>query len=315
MTLALGIDIGGTKMSAGIVDASGAVLAREQVPTPAADGANAVLGSVIDLARMLMSGFASAHQIVAVGVGAAGVVDPFERMVVSATSTLPGWAGTKLGPVLEDALQLPVAVQNDVHAHALGEARFGAGQGHHTVLVVAAGTGIGGALVVDGTVQLGAGFSAGHYGHLAVAEADGLACTCGRSGHLEMIAAGPAVCAAYRREGGGGVVVEARDVFALAAGGDRIAARSVAIAASSLGRAIGGLINALDPNVVVVGGGLADAGETWWRPVRSGVDSQTIPSTAGCPVLPAALGRDAAIIGAASAALDRTDSTSEPRTA
>ena len=310
MTLALGIDIGGTKTSAGIVDTSGTVVVREDVPTPAAEGADAVLRSAIELARALVARFEPTQKIVAAGIGAAGVIDPFKRVVVSATSTLPGWAGTQLGAEVEDALGVPVAVQNDVHSHALGEARFGAGHGYRTVVVVAAGTGIGGALVIDGKVQLGAGFGAGHYGHLPSVEAEGLQCTCGRTGHLEMIAAGPAVCAAYRREGGVGSVSDARDVFALAAGGDEIASRSVVSAGGSLGRAIGGLINALDPNVVVVGGGLADAGESWWLPLRAGVDSQTMPSTAGCLILPAALGSAAAIVGAASAAFDlvgRTD--------
>ncbi len=311
MTIALGIDIGGTKTSAGLVDSSGVVLARDQVSTPATAGAGEVLGSAIELARVLIGRLAPTEKVVAAGIGAAGVIDPVKRVVVSATSTLPGWAGTQLGIAMEDALGVPVAVQNDVHSHALGEARFGAGRRYRTVLVVAAGTGVGGALIVDGRVQLGAGFSAGHYGHLPSAEAEGLLCTCGRSGHLEMVAAGPAVCATYRREGGTAAVVDAQDVFALAVDGDPVAARSIITAGRSLGQAIGGLINALDPDVVVVGGGLAGAGESWWSPLRVGVESQTIPATAGCPVLAAELGSSAAIVGAASAALDRVVQTQE----
>lgn len=325
MTLALGIDIGGTKTAVGAVDGHGRVLARREAPTPAAEGPAAVLANAIRLSREVIAvvarpgdgSGARPDTVVAVGVGAAGVIDPGARVVVSATDTLPGWGGTEIGETLERALGLPVVVENDVHAHAMGEAVFGAGRGHGHVLVVAAGTGIGGALVVDGRVLRGSGHVAGHYGHLPAEEAAGLPCTCGRIGHVEMIAAGPAIHAAYQRVGGSagtdgthdgddGVdtrAIDTRAVFALADAGDARAARIIETAARALGRTIGGLVNALDPDVIVVGGGLAQTGERWWGPLRTGIDEETVPAASGRPALPAELGGDAAIIGAALVAL------------
>lgn len=303
MTYALGIDLGGTKIAAGVVDDSGSVLARSEVATPATSGPQAVLAAVVRVAREALAA-AGDPVVLAAGIGAAGVIDVVNRVVVSATDTLPGWAGTRIGEELEAALGVPVLVENDVHAHALGEARLGAGLGLSSVLMVAAGTGVGGALVVGGVLQRGAGHVAGHFGHVPAAEAAGLPCTCGGQGHVEMVSAGPAIHAAYARHGGTAAAPDTRAVFDLAAEGDSAAITAVDEGARALGRVIGGLINAIDPAAVVVSGGLAARGEEWWGPLRAGVAAETIPAAAGCPVLPAALGSNAAIIGAALAALD-----------
>ncbi|GAB3585989.1 ROK family protein [Leifsonia lichenia] len=298
-TFAVGIDIGGTKTAAGLVDvATGAVVVRREAPTPAAAGPDAVLATAIRLAESVFASAPSRTAVVSAGVGAAGVIDPVRRVVVSATETLPGWTGTPIGDTVEAAIGVPVIVENDVHAHAIGEARSGAGRGHGTVLLVAAGTGIGGALIADGSLVRGAGHVAGHYGHLPSVEAQGLPCTCGRAGHVEMIAAGPAILAAYLRAGGT-PVPDTRAVFALADARDELAAATITLAATALGRTIGGLVNAIDPDVVVIGGGLAATGARWWDPLRAGIDAETIPAATGRPVVAAELGGDAAIVGAA----------------
>ncbi|MFJ8895501.1 ROK family protein [Leifsonia sp. NPDC102414] len=296
---AVGIDIGGTKTAAGLVDiATGAVVMRSEAPTPSAAGPDAVLATAIRLAESVIASAPSPSRVVSAGVGAAGVIDPVRRVVVSATDTLPGWAGTPIGEAVESAIGVPVIVENDVHAHAIGEARSGAGRGRGTVLLVAAGTGIGGALIADGALVRGAGHVAGHYGHLPSVEAHGLPCTCGRAGHVEMIAAGPAILAAYLRAGGSSVP-DTRAVFALADAGDELAAATITLAATALGRTIGGLVNAIDPDIVVIGGGLAATGARWWNPLRAGIDAETIPAATGLPVVAAELGGDAAIVGAA----------------
>lgn len=300
--LAVGVDIGGTKTAAGLVSESGGVLARREAPTPASDGAEAVLATAIRLAAEIIA--ASADPVSAVGIGAAGVIDPRHRAVLSATDTLPGWAGTRIGERVEAVLGLPVAVDNDVRAHAVGETRFGAGRGRSSALVIAAGTGVGGALILDGHPQQGATGIAGHFGHIPSADAQGLLCTCGRSGHLEMIAAGPAVLAAYHRAGGAGEADDTRAVFALAADGDPVAEAAIRTAGRALGRAIGGLVNALDPEIVIVAGGLAHTSALWWDPVREGFAEEAIDLVRACPVVPAALSGDAAIIGAAALAFD-----------
>ncbi|RFA08107.1 hypothetical protein B7R54_01910 [Subtercola boreus] len=299
--LVLGIDIGGTKTAAGLVDPDGRVWARASARTPADLGPEAVVETAIRLAIDVLSQ-SGASPVLGCGVGSAGVIEPGVGRVVSATSSLPGWAGTPLARVLSTRLRMPVSVVNDVHAHAVGESRFGAGRGVRTVLMVAAGTGIGGALVIDGTVQTGAHGASGHLGHMPSAEASGLPCTCGRSGHLEAVASGPAIASLYRARAlpaAGEPVAHAEAVFALADDGDPLAATVIDSAGVALGRTLGGLINALDPDVVVVGGGLSDGGDRWWSAVSRGVETEVIPVLRACPIVPAELGGDAALAGAA----------------
>src|SRR5690606_13505243 len=132
----------------------------------------------------------------------AGVVDPTSGRVVSATDTVADWVGTDLVAEFERRLDLPTSALNDVHAHALGEAWVGAGQGHETVLLVAVGTGIGGAFLVNGDVVAGAHWLGGHLGHIPCEEAIGVRCSCGRDGHLEGVASGPGIHRSYLRAGG-----------------------------------------------------------------------------------------------------------------
>lgn len=198
----IGLDLGGTKNAAALVGGGGTVLvggggtvlARHARPTPAREGAEAVLDAPAEAARAVR-----APDATAIGVAAAGVIDPVTGTVTSATDTIHGWAGTALATGLADRTGLPVACDNDVRATAtteLPEDRPGAGA---TLVYAAVGTGVGGAVAVGGRVLHGAAGVAGHLGHLPSPEADGLPCTCGATGHLEAIAAGPAITAHYTR--------------------------------------------------------------------------------------------------------------------
>ena len=298
MTFTLGVDLGGTKIAAGLVAPGGVVTRRMSAPTPAAEGPEAILQTIVDLATSLID-TAPGAVIAGCGIGAAGVIDPVSRTVQFATNSLPGWTGTRLGAEIERRLGMPVATVNDVHAHAIGEAVHGAGRGERTVLVVAAGTGIGGALVIDGVLQAGRHGAAGHYGHIPAAEAAGLACTCGGVGHLEVIASGPAILQAYLRRGGS-EPGDTQEIFARADAGDDVAAEVINVAATALGRSIGGLINSVDPDLVIVGGGLAAAGPRWWNTVESRARAEAMDLLAGCRIVPTSLGADSAIVGAAS---------------
>lgn len=302
MSGVIGIDLGGTKTAAGLVDGTGTVLARLEIPTPARDGARAVLRAALGLARELIAG---REDVAAVGVGAAGVIDTERGVVLSATDALPGWGGTELGAELGRELAIPVSVVNDVHAHAVGEAWVGAGRNARTVLMITAGTGVGGALVLDGVVHTGAHGVSGHFGHLPSIAAAGLVCSCGRIGHVEAIASGPAIHAAFLRRGGDRSARDARAVAERARLDDALAVRCVQEAAVALGRTIGGLLNAVDPDLVVLAGGLASAGELWWSCLREGIAEEAMQIVAACPIRPSELGADAAIIGAAKVAGER----------
>ncbi|MFK3732265.1 ROK family protein [Streptomyces sp. NPDC088090] len=297
MTLVAGIDIGGTKTAAGLVDASGTLHTRRTVPTPAADGPAAVVAAAVRAVREL------GEPVAAVGVGSAGVVDPRAGRIVAATDALPGWAGTALRHELEQAFGVPVAVDNDVHAHALGEAWLGAAAGRRHVLLVAVGTGIGGSLLIDGRVHHGARSVAGHAGHVPVPSAAGAPCTCGGTGHAEAVGSGPALLAAYRRRGAAPAVSLA-DVSALASAGDAEARAVLGAGARALGEALGGIVNMTDPELVLVGGGVSGCGPAWWDPLREAFEAQLLEPLKDVELRPGLLGGDAAVLGAARLALE-----------
>lgn len=304
---AIGVDLGGTKTAAGVVSGDGEVLFSETIPTLNRDGGDAILDATAALISSLMSrAQAEGLNVVGVGVGSAGVIDAGRGVVVSATDAILGWAGTKLTAALAARLGLaPEAVQavNDVHAHALGESWTGSAAGTASSLLVAFGTGVGGSFVLAGHPVLGHRYAGGHVGHFASPYAfhEGLPvpCVCGGAGHVEAVASGPAIREAYLRLGGNEPVLDARGVFALAGSGDAVAIKAVGLGAAAAGQAVGGLANILDPEVVVVSGGLSDAGAPWWRPMERALRAELLPALLGLPVLPAKLGNAAAMVGAA----------------
>lgn len=259
MQYAIGVDLGGTKTAAGVVNGSGEVLFQETIPTLNRSGGEAILDATAGLVSRL---------------------------------GLPAGA---------------VRAVNDVHAHALGEAWAGAAAGSSTSLLVAFGTGVGGSFVVAGRPVLGHRYVGGHVGHFASPYAydDGtpLPCVCGGYGHVEAVASGPAIHETYLRLGSDAAAADTRAVFARAGGGDVHAVRAVELAAAAAGQALGGLANILDPQILVVSGGLADAGPAWWMPMEQALRAELLPALVGIPVLRPALGNAAAIIGAASLVL------------
>ncbi|MFF0465816.1 ROK family protein [Micromonospora zamorensis] len=299
------LDIGGTKTAAALVTRHGEVVHRATAPTPGRAGATAILDTAADLVDRLRAR-ATGTRVRAVGVGSAGVIDHRTGLVLSATDVLAGWAGTDLRRRLRELLDLPVAVINDVHAHALGETRHGVAAGHQTTLFLAVGTGIGASFVVDGTVLAGAHSAAGHAGHQPSPYAGQLPCTCGGQGHLEAIASGPGLAQEYARRSGQ-PVDDLRSVAARAADGDATAREVVLLGGAAVGSAVGGLVNMLDPAAVVIGGGVAGLGDLWWQALRDAVRRETLPSLVDVPVLASTLGSDAPLLGAASLAWEGTE--------
>lgn len=312
LTATVAVDVGGTKIRAGSV-IDGRLAHLRNVPTPATAGAQAVLDTIAEVAAAVIaetSGSRGAESdsdfVWRVGIGAAGVVDPATGTVVSATDSLPGWAGTDVVSELSARTGFPVRVVNDVHAHALGEAAAGASRGARSSLLVAAGTGIGGGFIADGHLLTGRNSAAGHIGHVPSAAAAGLACPCGRIGHVEAIASGPAILETYRRLAYGSAEPDAvpgpvntRELAAAASAGDDLALRAFDIGARALGSALGGIVNVLSPEGVVIGGGLAEMDDAWWSPLREAFAAELIPAASGTPLVKAELGQDAALIGAA----------------
>jgi glucokinase len=306
---AIGLDIGGTKIAAGVVTASGAVLDRTRVPTPPDDQAAtlAAMVGVVDELRARHPG------VDAVGVGAAGLVEwPRGRLRWAPHNA---YRELELRKLLHERTGLPTVVDNDANAAAWAEARFGAGAGSDDLVLVAVGTGIGGGLVLDGAVYRGAGGFGGEVGHMIVA-ADGDPCPCGSRGCLEAMASGSALGRAGRAAAadpdgrlatlaGGAERVTGEAVFQAATEGDETAVTLFQQAGFWLGVGIASLITIFDPDVVVVGGGLAATGELLLAPARASMERyvfggrhRELP-----PVAPARLGADAGLVGAAVLAL------------
>jgi glucokinase len=307
MQYAVGVDLGGTKTAAGVISAAGEVVFADSIPTLNRNGSAAILDATANLVSALrFRASAAGLPIAGVGVGSAGVIDAARGVVTSATEAIQGWAGTTLTAGLASRLgESPTFVHavNDVHAHAMGEAWTGAAAGSASSLLVAFGTGVGGSFLLSGNPVLGHRYVGGHVGHFASSYAfsDGvpLPCVCGGRGHVEAIASGPALPKAYLRLGGQTPVSDAKAVFALADTGDAIAIKAVETGAAAAGQALGGLANILDPEVVVVSGGLADAGSAWWDPMERAARAELLPALTGLPILPAFLGNAAALVGAA----------------
>lgn len=300
----LAVDIGGTKTTAALVEVgagSARVLAHRTAPTPAPEGGAAVLEAALRLAEEIRGGTA----IAAVGVASAGVIDGARGRVSHATSSLPRWAGTDVAGAFSDRFAVPARVLNDVHAHGLGEARFGAGVGASSMLLAAIGTGIGGCHVVDGRVMTGAHGAAGHIGHVPTAEAEGIPCPCGRTGHLEGLASGPGILALAERLGAPTAALgSGRALARAAAAGDETALCAYAIAGRATGRMLGALLNVLDVDVVALTGGVSGVGPFWLDPLREGLAAESMDVVASVPVVPATAGVHAALLGAAAHALD-----------
>jgi len=302
MTDYLGIDIGGTKIAGAIVTKGGIVRRRVDVVTPAQEGGPAVLAAALALAQTLCDG----EQVEGIGIGAGGQIDPLRGIVLSATDLLPGWAGTQIAPAFADALRVPAFADNDVNALALGEARLGAARGLSTVVFLAIGTGLGGALLINGMLHHGAHGGGGEFGHLLVSmDADARHDAGGHLGTWEAYVSGPGLARTYQEIVGEHAPVLTGHAIARAAreapGG--AAAQAIMRTGKYLGYGLVSLANALDPDLIVVGGGLAALGDALLGPARDVLRLRALPHAAQCPLAVASLGDDANVIGAASLAM------------
>lgn len=318
------LDIGGTKIGAALAypmdEGEGFELAhRRSCPTPSTEGPAAILDAAADLIRPLV------HQDGAdlLGVASAGIVQPGDGLVTHATDALRGWAGTKVGAELNRRLGVRVAVLNDVHAHALGESTRGSGQDASALLLVAVGTGVGGGLVLNRSVYGGAHNAAGHVGHVSVPEAEGLLCSCGRFGHLEALSSGPSTLALHQRLGGTAVSTHEINLWAHRTSHadsedprqTEVAQETLTTAGFAVGRVLGGLANVLDPDVVVIAGGMSRCGPIWQQAVTDGFAHDAMDILASTPIRIAPDAGKTALIGAAVFAEAEADRPHEPKRA
>jgi glucokinase len=307
----LGIDIGGTKLAAGVVDADGNMLARGEVPTLAHQGLAPVLERIVGLGRDLLARDAAQRMPVRrIGVGCAGPVDIKAGKVFNPPN-LPGWTEVSLVQRIEAALGLPTVLENDANAAALGEFRYGAGKGARSLVYLTVSTGIGGGIILEGKVWHGLKDAAGEAGHMTVCP-DGPVCGCGSRGCLEAMASGPSIARRAREAVASGSptglrevpVVTSADVVRLARTGDAVAREVWDEAVRYLGIGVAAVITILAPERVVLGGGVTKAGDFLFEPLRAEVRRRVkLVPIESVLILPAALGPDVGILGAAAVAM------------
>lgn len=303
---AIGIDLGGTKIAAARVHADGSHGPISSAPTPAIGGAGALLDAIAAAVRQVVddepSGGAS-REFVGLGVAAAGVIGP-QGQVLASTETLEGWVGTDIIGGLRTRIDWirdkRVVVANDVDAHLRAEAKIGSIRTSPSAIMVAVGTGVGGALLLDGRLRAGAHHVAGEVGHIPVPGAEGLRCSCGVLGHLEALSSGWAIADRYRQASAArSARVDAREVARRAAEGDAIAESVLTSAAHGVGRAIAGMVTLVDPDAVVIGGGVAGAGAIWWQELERAYRAGLPPAFEPPRLLRSELGLTAGVVGAA----------------
>jgi glucokinase len=317
--LVIGIDLGGTKISTALVDSDGKIIAQDYRETLAAEGPDTVIERMLDAARdVIANAGASPSQVAAVGIGAPGPLDIKAGIVISPPN-LPGWDRIPLKQIIEDGLGITAFLENDANAAALGEHRFGAGRGAEHVIYVTVSTGIGGGLILDGKLYHGANGMAGEIGHMTIIP-DGPRCNCGNYGCVESLASGTAIARQARKRVIYGVptliadlaqgdpdLITAKMVTEAATQGDTEAQEIIAEAMEHLGIAMASLVNAFNPQIIVIGGGLTHIGEQLFEPVRRVVAQRAFSAAAEVvQVVPAELGDDVGVLGAAAVALHKT---------
>jgi glucokinase len=304
----LGIDIGGTRMKAGMVDEAGRILRNAETTSPAT--LDAMKSALVSLIRQVLNG----DPPQAVGFGCKGVVDP----VTTAVRTMPGvwgfYQGLELRQILRGlvAPEIPVTADNDAKAALAGEMAWGAARGRKQVILITLGTGVGGAILADGRILRGSADVAGHLGHI-LADADGPPCMCGNYGCLEAVFSSRAIendawsatnqgCASPMTD-----IIRAHPeslncefVFEQAAIGDPIARRIIDRKIRILGAAIAGLAHALDPEIFILSGSIAEAGAALFEPLQREVDWRVRGLLKrSVPLVPSGVADTSGVVGAA----------------
>ncbi|OGF04616.1 MAG: hypothetical protein A2W00_02440 [Candidatus Eisenbacteria bacterium RBG_16_71_46] len=291
---AIGLDLGGTDLKAALVAEDGLIARFLRLPTRAAESAEAPLEAIAQAVAELRG--REAQAVACIGLGAPGAIHPADGALVGSTPHLPHWDSLPLREQVSARLGCPVSLDNDANLAALAEHRAGAARGARVSVTVTVGTGVGGGIVVDGQLLRGAFGGAGEIGHLPLGSGE-WPCRCGVERCVEPEMSGSGLVRAARAAGL--EVEDAGAVFAAAAAGDTRAARLVARMADRLGAALASAINLINPEVVVIGGGVALAGEALLVPVRAAVERYALAShRRSLEIVPAALGERAGVVGA-----------------
>lgn len=308
----IGIDVGGTNVKIALVDKSGKIIYSNSVPTYAKMGYEYTVNNIKQAIKDLMKETnTTAKDIDGIGFDFPGQVD-YKTGVVKLAPNIPGWVNVPIAQMIEEEFHIPTRIDNDVRCAALGEMKFGAGQGCENFVCITVGTGIGSGLVVNGQLVRGASNAAGEIGHIKLQMKDGLICGCGDTGCLEAYASGPSIVAMAQDYIKGGKSTKFREMAAAEGGeitpymvakaaeaGDPVAKRIFAIVGEYIGIGLTSVINLLNPEKVIIGGGVAEAGNLLLDPIRKTIKERAmVVAGSAVEIVPAQLGNSAGVIGA-----------------
>ena len=308
----LAIDLGGTKIIAAIISNKGQIVAKERCLTLADEGPQPVIRRIFSaIDHLLSQRNINPSQLDSISIAAAGAID-FKKGLITSSPHLPGWHDVPLRDIVEEKYKVNTFLINDASAAALGEHHFGAGQGVNNLILLAVGTGIGGGIILNGRLYSGASGSAGEIGHITI-DVGGPKCDCGNTGCLEALVSGTAVAKeAIRRikqgerssltKAVGGEIedITAEEVLTAAWDGDSLASEIILKAATYLGVGLANIVNIFNPEMIIIGGGIAKMGDLLLNPARQVVRERAFQLSAQVvQIVPAQLGDDAGVLGAA----------------
>lgn len=306
----IGIDLGGTKISGAVADFNGNIISQYTIPTKAEEGEEAVLRRIISVIdKVIQESKVDKNNITAVGIGSPGPLDAKEGKIIT-TPNLP-FKNFNLVKPLNAIFNIPVYLDNDANAAAIGEYTFGAGKGTNNMVFVTVSTGIGGGAILNGRIYRGNTSNALEIGHMTLKK-DGPRCNCGNYGCAEALASGTAIGRIAREEVAKGANtslvnyenITSYEVFKEAEKGDAVAKSVLDNALNYLGICIANIITSFDPEIVIIGGGVSKGGDIVFKKVQEVVNERCFKAMAeSTKIVPAGLGTDAGVIGAVALAI------------
>lgn len=305
----IGIDVGGTNVKIALVSDGGNIIYSNSIPTRAEMGYEYTINSMKEAIKDLLKETNSQPKdIEGMGFGFPGQID-CQNGVVRLAPNIPGWVDVPIAEIMEKEFGIPTRVDNDVRCAALGELNFGAGVGCENLICITVGTGIGSGLIINGKLVRGASNAAGEIGHIKLDIKEGPLCGCGDRGCLEAFASGPSIVAMAEEYIKGGKSTKYRElanpeitpyiVSEAAKQGDAVAKRIFTIMGEYIGVGLASVVNLLNPEKIIIGGGVAAAGDILMNPIKETLVKRAMPiSGAAVQVVPAQLGNTAGVIGA-----------------
>ncbi len=306
----IGVDIGGTNVKIALVDQKGAIVYSNSVPTRAEMGYEYTVKNIKEtIYTSMKESDITIDSIGGIGFGLPGQINS-EAGVVRLLPNIPGWVNVPLGQIIEDEFKVKCKIDNDVRVATLGEFTYGAGQGCKNLVCITVGTGVGSGIIVNGQLVRGASMSAGEIGHMILQAHEGPICGCGNTGCLEAFASGPSIVQLAKEYLSGGKSAKFEElangreitpfmVYEAAMQGDAVAKRIFAIVGEWLGIALTSVVNLLNPEKIIIGGGVSQAGNFLIDPIRQTINERAIKVSADAvEVVTAKLGERAGVIGA-----------------